>query len=407
MTTLQRVVMIGPFGLHPRMTMRVRALPLAKALVRRGHAVTMLLPPWQNPEDSGRRWVDEGVAVENVTLPRGVPGWFHWQLTRRLMQRVRALSPDVVHTFKPKAYAGLAHWALARRFPVVVDTDDWEGPGGWNTRGAYSEGLQRFFTWQERWGLSHGHAVTVASRALQTLVWATGRSPDSVFYVPNGARTPAAVPSARGAQRPTVLLYTRFFEYGLDRLWRVMRLVRAQHAETRFLVVGKGFAGEEKRLLQLARAEGWRVVESQTDPTGADLWYTGWGTETTLPAFLAAADIGIYPFDDTLLNRTKCPVKLMDLLAAGIPVVADAVGQIREVVVEGRTGYLVQPGDDVHFAAATVDLISDIPRCTRMGAAARADVGARYSWERLAGVVDEAYRYAITCAGSWRRRSVV
>ena len=94
MTTLQRVVMIGPFGLRPRMTMRVRALPLAKALVRRGHAVTMLLPPWQNPEDSGRRWVDEGVAVENVTLPRGVPGWFHWQLRRRLVQRVPALSPD-------------------------------------------------------------------------------------------------------------------------------------------------------------------------------------------------------------------------------------------------------------------------------------------------------------------------
>ena len=38
-----RVVMIGPFGLRPRGTMSVRALPLAQALVAQGHAVTLLL----------------------------------------------------------------------------------------------------------------------------------------------------------------------------------------------------------------------------------------------------------------------------------------------------------------------------------------------------------------------------
>ncbi len=132
-----RVVMIGPFGMRPRMTMRMRALPLATALAARGHQVTMLLPPWQNPEDAGRTWEEEGVHIENVALPRGVPGWFHWRLTAHLVRRARQLVPDVVHTFKPKAYAGLAHRALRRRYPVVVDTDDWEGPGGWNAVGDY------------------------------------------------------------------------------------------------------------------------------------------------------------------------------------------------------------------------------------------------------------------------------
>ncbi|HHE71105.1 MAG TPA: hypothetical protein ENL34_02325, partial [Chloroflexi bacterium] len=118
--TMVEVVMVGPFGLRPRMTMEARALPLARSLVRRGHAVTLLLPPWQNPEDSGRCWVEDGVRVENVPLPASVPGWFQGRLTARMVHRVREIDPDVVHIFKPKAYAGLVHWALRGRYAVVV-----------------------------------------------------------------------------------------------------------------------------------------------------------------------------------------------------------------------------------------------------------------------------------------------
>ncbi len=211
------IVMVGPFGLQPRMTMRMRALPLARALVRRGHAITVLLPPWQNPEDAGRCW-DEGVSASKTwPSPRGVPGWFQTRLTAHLAQRVRQLDPDVIHAFKPKAYAGLVHLVLARRYPVVVDTDDWEGPGGWNALGEYSRAFQRFFAWQERWGLTHAGAVTVASRALQTLAWSMGGPPERVAYLPNGIEPQAVEPLRRGEGRPTVLLYTRFFEFNLDR----------------------------------------------------------------------------------------------------------------------------------------------------------------------------------------------
>ena len=43
---------------------------------------------------------------------------------------------------------------------------------------------------------------------------------------------------------------------------------------------------------------------------------------------LAAADIAINPYRDTLVNRAKCAAKLRDLLAAGVPVVAEAVGHL-------------------------------------------------------------------------------
>jgi glycosyltransferase involved in cell wall biosynthesis len=399
------IVMIGPFGLRPRMTMRMRALPLAKALVARGHQVTVLLPPWQNPEDAGRRWEDGGVLVENMDLPRGVPGWFHGRLALRLVHRATQLHPDIVHTFKPKAYAGLAHLALARRYPVVVDTDDWEGPGGWNAMGSYPPAMRRFFAWQERWGLTHAAAVTVASRALETLAWSMGGSPDRVFYLPNGISTTSRSPvpqHARQGERPTVLLYTRFFEYDLDRLWRTMRAVRARRREIRFLVVGKGFAGEEERLLQMARSDAWRVALIDGDMPDADLVYAGWGTGENLPLCFAAADLAIYPFDDTLLNRTKCPVKLMDLLAAGIPVVGDAVGQITEAIVHGSTGLLVQTSDEPGFAEAVLSLLAAPEKLDAMREAVRRDMANRYAWTRLAEAAEAAYRYADRHRGNSR-----
>jgi glycosyltransferase involved in cell wall biosynthesis len=391
-----KIVMVGPFGLRPRGTMSVRALPLAKALVRRGHAATLLLPPWQNPEDAGRTWQEDGVRIENVSLPAGVPGWFHLRLTAHLTRRVLRLQPDIVHAFKPKAYAGLVHWALHHRPgapPVVVDTDDWEGPGGWNDLRDYAPPLKRFFVWQERWGLRHADAVTVASRALQTLTWAQGGDPARVVYLPNGVAWPH--PPVESAQHPrlTLLLYTRFFEYAVARLWEIVQRVKAARADVRLWVVGKGFFGEEQRLMALARKAGWRVSES-TDVAGADLVYAGYVPAETLPAHFAQADVALYPFDDTLVNRTKCPVKLLDLLAAGLPVVGDAVGEIEAMIRDGETGLLVSPENRTAFAEAAIALLDDPPRRKALGARAAADVRERFSWDTLAARAERAYQLA-------------
>lgn len=385
------IVMIGPFGLRPRGTMSVRALPLAKALVARGHAVTLALPPWQNPEDAGRVWEEDGVRIENAPLPVGVPGWFHLRLTGRLVRRALALQPDVIHTFKPKAYAGLAHLALRRRVPVVVDTDDWEGPGGWNDLASYPAPLKRFFAWQERWGLRHAAAVTVASRALETLVWAQGIAPARVFYLPNGVAAPASPRLQTVPERPTLLLYTRFFEFDLNRLWDVVSRVRQARPDVRLLVVGQGLFGEEASLLRLAREAGWQVAEGEAAPLTADLIYAGWIAAERLPQYFAQAHVALYPFDDTLINRTKCPVKLLDLLAAGIPVVGEAVGQLREFVAPGQTGMLVPVGAVDDFARAVLALLADPSLAWAMGARAAADVQTRFSWASLAAIAEAVY----------------
>lgn len=384
--------MVGPFGLRPLGTMRARALPIAKALVARGHSVTMLLPPWQNPTDAGLRREEDGVLVDNIRLPPRVPGLFHLLTATKLARRVLAARPDVVHAFKPKAYSGLVHWLLAylplaHRPPVVVDSDDWEGPGGWNELRGYTTAQRGFFAWQERWGLTHADAVTVASRTLESLAWGLGVPSQRVFYVPNGVgyrklRVLGERPDPPYAPH-VILLYTRYVECPLPRIVEILVRVRERVPDARMLVVGEGRGDEAERLMDLGRQHG----------VARFITVAGWEPDDLASHFSRAA-LGIYPFEDTLVNRAKCPAKLLEMLAAGVPVVAEAVGEVREFVRHGETGWLVRPGDVDGFSAAVARLLLEPDLLTRMGREALRDARSRLAWERSVDNVESAYGMA-------------
>ena len=86
-------MMIGPFGLRPKGTMSVRALPMARALAAKGHQVHIIMPPWSYPQDSGREWEEGGVGIRNITLPPRLPLISHLIITWRLVRRALALRP--------------------------------------------------------------------------------------------------------------------------------------------------------------------------------------------------------------------------------------------------------------------------------------------------------------------------
>ncbi len=188
--TALRITMLAPFGIRPKGTLSARMLPLAQALARRGHCVSIIAPPVQNPQDAGRRDIYDGVPVTHTPLPTWPGPAGVAQQVQSLLRAALAERPDVLHLFKPKGYSGLAA-LLARlvrpNLPLVVDTDDWEGWGGWNDLLPYPLPAKMLFAWQERDLPRRAAAVTVASRTLQAQVWGFGVPPERVFYVPNGS----------------------------------------------------------------------------------------------------------------------------------------------------------------------------------------------------------------------------
>lgn len=392
-----RIALIGPFGLGPRGTVQARTLPLARALAARGHAVTVLMAPYHTPAELARRWQEAGVTLETVAVSR-LPLLGYPLTAGRLAGRALAWRPDAIHCFKPKAYSGLAHWLLwwrgrlGRSVPLVVDSDDWEGWGGWNELEPYPRWQKAFFAWQERWGLTHADRVTVASRHLETIVWSLGVPPARVLYLPNGPGVPATAEGERDAEAgrpvtgkdkgPLILLYTRFFEFDPGRPVRVLAEVCRSVPNARLQVVGAALHGADgEAFRQAVAAAGLADAVDEA----------GWVGPERLPAHFAAASCALYPFDDTLVNRTKCPVKLADLLAAGVPVVAEDVGQVGETIEDGRSGLLATPGDEAALAAGAVRLLRDPALRAQLGAGARRRIAERFAWSRLAADLERVY----------------
>jgi glycosyltransferase involved in cell wall biosynthesis len=99
-------------------------------------------------------------------------------------------------------------------------------------------------------------------------------------------------------------------------------------------------------------------------------------TETDL---LSECDIGIMPLPDTEFTRGKCGLKLIQYMACGLPVVASPVGVNREIVEEGKNGYLASSGDE--WFAKLDKLIRDPALRRVLGKAGRAKVVAGYTLE--------------------------
>jgi len=409
-----RIVLLGGFGMRPKATMRFRALPMGQEAAAMGHDVTLVLPPWDCPEDAGREWTEGGVRVVNVPLPMhttrttqsiGGAATVASGIVRALVKAVRAAKPDIVHLLQPKGYGGLAALALAlalRHVPLVVDVDDWEGTGGWNDVNAYSPMQRRLFAWQEHDLPRRAAACTVASRVLAARVASFGVVGDRITYLPNAlassrreswaerAVSSAAVDALRfrlGLVRPKILIYTRFMECTPEAVAAIFARVRAQLPDACLFIVGGSDA---------ARA----AFASFAD---AVIW-AGDVPFAELPVYLRAADVALVPFADTPVNRAKCSVKTLDLLALGVPVVATAVGENTTMIRDGETGVLVPPDDPVAAAGALIALLTDAPQRRSLGTAARERAWQEQTWMAQLPALLATYRSALTRPANRRSR---
>lgn len=86
-----------------------------------------------------------------------------------------------------------------------------------------------------------------------------------------------------------------------------------------------------------------------------------------IESLLAAADVLVVPFLNTQ-RSSDYPVAILEAMAAGKPVIATAVGGIPEIVRDGRSGMLVEPGSVEALAHAMEILARDKEKRSRLGA---------------------------------------
>ena len=127
------------------------------------------------------------------------------------------------------------------------------------------------------------------------------------------------------------------------------------------------------------------ALEEQAAGLGIEVDFRGAVAPADMPGQLAGSAIGVAPYPDLGGEQQQyfSPLKVYEYLAAGLPVVASAVGQLPEIL--GELGTLVPPSDPAALAAAIDTLAADPALRGKLGWQGRVQAEEKHSW---AGAVD-------------------
>ena len=224
------------------------------------------------------------------------------------------------------------------------------------------------------WALRQADLVFAPSRftAEQVARWA-GLERD-VTVVPHG-NPPELVPPKPAPVPGRVLSVARLDPddryKGVDTLVRAWPRVLESQPDAELIVVGDG--ADRARLERLA-------IDSGTD---GHVRFTGRIDDRDLQELYRTASVFALPTGATVgsgAGGEGFGLVFLEAAASGVPVVAGRSGAVPEVVEDGRTGLLVEPGDPVAVADAIGVLLKDENLRSRMGRAARARAKKHFSY---------------------------
>lgn len=157
-----------------------------------------------------------------------------------------------------------------------------------------------------------------------------------------------------------------------------MPAIVRQHPDARYLIVGPDYGIVE----QLKQRAGELGIEQ-------NVLFTGGKPHEELPAFYAACDLFVFP---TCTPIECLGLSMIQAMACGRPVVGSRINGIPEVIIDGETGFLVEP-NNAHQAAERInDLLADRTLRERMGSAGRERAVRHFNQDLLVRDLEEAYR---------------
>ena len=293
-------------------------------------------------------------------------------------------SGDAIHVCKPQPINGLAGLLAARALgcPLYVDCDDYEA-GGNRFGAAWQQRLVRF--WEDHLP-RQAAGVTVNTRFLQRRCESLGVPAARLTYVPNGIAAARLVPpdprhvaglrAALGLGAAPVVMYVGTLSqttHNVGLLLDAFALV-ARAAAGRAAAAGGRWRGSRRRLMAQAQRLG----------LGERALFTGAVPPAAVPAYLALAACSVDPVADDAVAAARSPLKIVESLASGVPVVTGDVGDRAEMLGQDA-GVLVRPGDAGALAAGIAALLADAERRAWLAAGARARAES-YRWDQLARV---------------------
>ena len=198
--------------------------------------------------------------------------------------------------------------------------------------------------------------VAVSREDRRRMISIEGMKPEDVVYIPNGI-PPLPLPE-KEVRRTDLDIEEDDLVVGtvgvlreqkaLDVLVKAAAMLRGEFPHLRVLIVGTG--GQRRALEQLV------------DELGLQRTVRLLGPRTDVPALLRTFDLAACSS-----NFEGTPLTILEYMEAGLPVVSTRVGGVPDLVEDGVTGLLVNPGDPAALAGALAELLGDRERRAEMG----------------------------------------
>lgn len=357
-----------------------------EGLAQRGYQVTLISGPTEGPEGSlvprarggGFRF------LELPELVRAVHPWKDLRARARLRALFQRLRPDVVHTHSSKAGILARLAAHAAGVPILVHTIH-----GMSFNRTQPWPVRRFYALLERRAAAHTHAlVAVADAMVEQSLTARIAPPDRFVRIYSGMplgpfepglydRTAVRASWGVSPADDVVVVGTvarLFRRKGYEQLIPILAEAARRESRLRFVWIGDG---AQRGLFE--RELERRGLRERTVLTGLV-------APEEIPRLLAGFDILAHASQWEGLPRAVVQALLMQ-----VPAVAFELDGTPEVVLDGRTGRLVPPGDLAAFATALVELARQPQERRRLGAAGRAHCLERFDARRMVEEIERLY----------------
>jgi glycosyltransferase involved in cell wall biosynthesis len=228
---------------------------------------------------------------------------------------------------------------------------------------------------QEIATLHWSDAIICPSNVTKDYIASLGLDRKLVTVIPNGVSpsdfSPSSLPSREN--RIPVLLYigTLADWQGLDVLIKALPKI-LEHQAVRLHIVGRGRSRQRKMLAKHIRKLGVdeHVIVQPAVP------------HHEIPALIAAADICVAPLglNDRNVTQGACPIKVLEYMAAGRPLLASNMPIVRELMREDVDGLLFSPNDPDDLARQGLSLLNDRALSERLSRSASERALTQFTW---------------------------
>jgi glycosyltransferase involved in cell wall biosynthesis len=325
------------------------------------------------PEDLGAQ-LSRSVALRSVALPRlREPRLLAVNIA--IARILRDFSPEILHVqeYHP-AFTGWATLSFRRRIPVILTVHDHIQHSGGIPRDGWKWKVVQWFRLKADRVIVHG------PRMRSELAELSGRrAAERIDVIPHGILGRSGIDDDGSRCEPgTFLFFGRIEAYkGLRYLLDACDALRSRGHVFRLVVAGTGEDLERHRD-RIAAAAGIELIDRYI-------------SATEVPELFRRATAVVLPYTDA----TQSGVAAM-AFAFARPVIATGVGDVPDVVIDGRTGLLVPPRDARSLADAMERLLVDRALRDALATGAARFARENLSWPRIAEWTCDTYRRALT-----------